>query len=169
MNRIEKSNIDDKLIWVINDEYRLNNLIFIYEDYILSELKKAIDNKLKSLKITLLGEVKTTELLSFYKDKQKLNSLFTTLIPVSRINYSRQLEVFNSTQDIVNNINSEDDLIEIIENIKDIEDSNEIVSYYLGRIKIEDLYKQFKGKNNFIKIYNYIKDILNGKTSKKTK
>lgn len=165
MNRIEKSNIDDKLIWIINDEYKLNNLIFIYEDYILSELKKAIDNKIKSLKITLLGKVKTTELLSFYKDKQELNSLFTILIPVKRTNYSRQLEVFNPTQDVVNNINSEDDLIEVIKNIKDIKDRDEIVSYYLGKIKIKDLYRQFKGKDNFIKIYNYIKDILNDKTS----
>lgn len=165
MNRIEKSNIDDKLIWIINDEYKLNDLIYIYEDYILSELKKAIDNKLKSVKITLLGEVETNDLLSFYKDKQELNNLFSSLILVKRTDYSRQLEVFNPTQDIVNNINSEDDLIEIVENIKNTEDSNEIVSYYLGRIKIKDLYKQFKGKNNFIKIYNYIKDILNDKTS----
>lgn len=165
MNRIKKSNIDDKLIWIINDKYELDNLIYIYEDYVLYQLKEAINNKSETLKINLLGEIKIGNLLNFYEDKKELDKYLKNALPTNNFNISIRFELAVPTFGVLKKIFNEGDLIEVVENIKDIEDKEESVRFYYNEIKIKDLYKQFKGKDNFIKIYNHIKDILNDKTS----
>lgn len=161
MNKIEGCKIDYKLIWIINDEYNLSNLIYIYDNYILSELKKAIDNNLKTIRINLLGEVSTSELLKYYTNKKELSEHLNKLVSTKKYSVPIRLEVTMPIFGIVEKINNEADLIEIAKSIKDIEDEEELVYFYYNKIKIRDLYNQFKGKDNFIKIYKYIKNILN--------
>lgn len=161
MNKVKEFKVDYKGIFIINPEYGLSDLKYIYEDYILTEIKNALDNNLKTVKITFLGEVDLNELLKYYINKEELKDYLSKLIPTKRVNFSRQIEVaMPSFNKVVKRISSEDDLIEIAEQIKGDEDEYKLIGYYLGRIRIKDLYKQFKGKENFNRIINYVKQTI---------
>ena len=159
INKIEKSNLDYRLIWIINEEYNLKNLVYIYDDYVLSNLADALKNHKENVQITLLGEVPIKELQKYY-DQTELKNHLSSFIYVKTRNKNRTILCGNVVGKVVTKINTEDDLIEIIDNINNLNEENQLISYYFGAIKLKDLYRQFKGKDNFIKIIEHIRNII---------
>ena len=164
-NRIEVlNNIDYRLVKITNTDYNISSIIYIYDDYVLTSLSNSKNNRLK---LNLLGEINKEEFFKkCYSEHLGELSFHLNNYSVANKNYSiRTIVCGNVNPKEFSQISNEDDLVEIINNINNIDNENETVSFYFGWITINNLYKQFKGKDNFIKIYTYIKDILNDKTS----
>lgn len=152
------------LIMVTNETYNLHDIMVIQEGWVIRKIKDCIKDNKDKIQLRLLEEDNFEDIYKIYlkcniitedleseRDYRKniirvSNPLFDKVDPyipneTSLVQASDYL--FNITKDfLIKNITLPDDFL---------------LKYYNGSTTLSNLYKQFKGKENFINVINYIR------------
>lgn len=152
---IKKSKLQKDLMLLSYPEYNLNTLFYKYDNYVLTKILES-DSKIK---IGLFEEKFDDFYRICYEEeehilKEKLSKLVYTPYKDLRIS-----DTCYGYAGECNHINNETELIEVSDFIKDINNikDNDIVYIVHGYITVDNLYKQFKGKDNFIDLIKYVR------------
>lgn len=165
MNMREMINNNPEMIILDNDEYNLHDIINLLDDWVLVKIKDCIINHKDKIQLRLLGEDNFNRVYNKYLDNKNMFDYYMNNIDINckRDYRKHSIELFNP---IINNINStipnETCLVEISDYLSSKENwislpDNYIIEFYGGSIKLGDLYKQFKGKDNFINLIKYVR------------
>lgn len=152
---IKKSKLHKDLMLLSYPEYNLNTLFHKYDNYVLTKVLESTNK----IKIGLFEE----KFDDFYKVcyegeegilKEKLSKLDYT--PYKDLRISDVCYEYAGEYDHICN---ETELIEVSDNIKDIDNikDNDIIYIVHGYIAVDNLYKQFKGKSNFVDLIKYVR------------